>query len=291
MRVPSAPPALSPTMLDPLVWMKGLPLPWSAGSTASMTSRLSEFAALITASARCAASASRLRSASSPRSGTTPRSRSADSPAALRTSPVTSWPAARSRAATVPPIYPVAPVRKTFISVAPQSGSPVTDTRAIRAGIRRYPAPSLDRHLRLADKTDHRRRQDHQELDEKAYCRDDEAGLGPVNPADERPDRRAHWSGAGRHDADGGDSAKEFLRGYEVAQRGGADHPEDRADAEQEEAQSGEQRGGYPDGENHDDRRGQPGDRTDGDDRPERQHAGNPRGEERARHPADTLSR
>src|SRR5258708_15243484 len=124
---------------------------------------------------------SRLRRVCRPHSGQAQACQFDKDPAARAPLQVSTCQPGKGCAATVPPIYPVAPVRKTFISVAPQSGSPVTDTRANLAGIRRYPAVSLDRHLRLADKTDHRRRQDHQELDEKAYCRDDEAGLSPVD--------------------------------------------------------------------------------------------------------------
>ena len=82
-----SPPARVPTMLEPLVWMNGLPLPASALSIASAEARCSALAASTTASASRAASANTSASSSVPRTGAMPSLASASAVSAERARP------------------------------------------------------------------------------------------------------------------------------------------------------------------------------------------------------------
>ncbi len=91
-------------MLDPLVWIRRLPDPASAGSSASTELASSELAVCITASAARAACASTPPSTSDPITGSMPAALSLAAPSGVRVRPRTRWPPAISFAATEPPM-------------------------------------------------------------------------------------------------------------------------------------------------------------------------------------------
>ena len=102
-------------MLEPLVCRNALPDPASPSPIAATTNGSEASAQLMTASAARAASRTTLWLLSSPRTGAMPRARSFAAAASVRASPLTEWPASMSRSATVPPMYPEAPVMKIFM--------------------------------------------------------------------------------------------------------------------------------------------------------------------------------
>src|SRR5471032_69512 len=113
------PPDASPTMLEPLVCRKGLFEPFKAASKVSTAARWSLLAALMTASAFEACSVSMPASSRVPITGVMPRAVISAACSALRTRPVTVWPALTRPVAMEPPIKPAAPVTNTFMECAP----------------------------------------------------------------------------------------------------------------------------------------------------------------------------
>src|SRR3984957_15117012 len=92
-------------------------------------------------------------------------------------------------------------------------------------------------HVRLPRQRDRGRYQDHRRLGaEDRHCQI-KTGLGAVESADDGADEGPDRACAVAHDVDRGYPPQQPRRGHRLAQGRGRDHPQDRTDAEQEEAQ------------------------------------------------------
>src|SRR5215208_1059499 len=89
---------------------------------------------LMAPSASLAADPTVAGSEKSPRTGWIPAALNFADDASLRARAATSWPAARRRSATTLPMYPVAPVRNTFILAHPQQRETGTSTESYHHG-------------------------------------------------------------------------------------------------------------------------------------------------------------
>ena len=87
----------------------------------------------------------------------------------------------------------------------------------------------------------------------------------------ERRQSRAERSRSLGQNADGRNASEQRRRRHRLPERGGADDPEDRAGAENEQAQGREPRRRHPDRQRHEERGGKPGNRTYSDHDAERQ--------------------